>query len=136
MSKYSVKSKGILSNFKYGGYVVFEKDGHGLVVSLLNIPNCRWIDARIACQNLVLNGYYDWRLPNKDELELINNNIFKKSIGDFGTKKTHNWKEFTYWSNTTEEGLKVWVLNYPYERFSLVGNSIGETHLARAVRDF
>ena len=59
MTGYSVKHKGIVSNFKNGGYVFYENDGHGLVVSLSDVGNFNWIDARIACDELVLNGWYN-----------------------------------------------------------------------------
>jgi hypothetical protein len=44
------------------------------------------------CNDLVLNGYNDWFLPSKDELNLIYQNLALAGIGDFSTSG--------YWSST------------------------------------
>jgi hypothetical protein len=79
ISGFSVEPKGIISPFKHGGYLLFEENGHGLVASLFDIAGTyggrnmgmNWEDAKVACDKLILNGYDDWRLPNKDETVLI-----------------------------------------------------------------
>lgn len=81
MTDISVRPIGVYSKFSNGGFVVHEKDGHGLVLSLIDIgEESIWNDAKTACDELVLNGYFDWRLPTKDELELVINSAFKLGI--------------------------------------------------------
>ena len=76
---YSVKPRGVVSDFKNGGYVVYEKDGHGLIMSPFDIGVFSWDDAKKACEELDLNNYKDWRLPSIKELELIYKNVFNFS---------------------------------------------------------
>ncbi len=68
---YSVEPRGVVSTFKHGGYVVWESEGHGLVMSPVDIGKTSWQDAIAACEKLVLNGYDDWRLPNITDMEYI-----------------------------------------------------------------
>jgi hypothetical protein len=86
MTGYSVKPLGVKSQFKHGGYVVQESNGHGLVAAVCDIGQMNWNDAITACQELVMNGYSDWVLPNKDQLELIYKNLHQKGIGGFSSK--------------------------------------------------
>ena len=68
---------------KRGGIIVYEKNGHGLVVAPndLNITNIAWAHATFLCANLALNGYSDWRLPTQKELNQLYLN--KDKIGGF-----------------------------------------------------
>lgn len=44
------------------------------------------------CHDLIFNGFYDWFLPSKDELNLMYVNLCKEDIGDFD--------EDSYWSSS------------------------------------
>ena len=84
LTGYTVKPRGIVSAYKNGGYVVYEKDGHGFVASLCDIyvdHNWSWTEAKNTCDEFVINSYNDWFLPSKDELLLIYTNLFKLGIG-------------------------------------------------------
>ncbi len=84
MTGYTIKSRGVTSQFKYGGFVVYEKDGHGLVAAITDLGKMDWNAAKTACDELVLNGYSDWHLPTLDELDLLYVNLRKFNIGGLG----------------------------------------------------
>jgi hypothetical protein len=86
---YSVKPRGVISHFKNGGYVV--KDGYGLVLSLYDVGNYNWENAKPACEELYLNGYSDWRLPSKEEKEFIYNNLCKTNFFRCGLTEANYW---------------------------------------------
>jgi hypothetical protein len=78
---------------------------------------------------LSFDGYDDWFLPSKDELDLMYKNLKQKGLGDFGGS--------SYWSSSQS--------NYDYrpwsQRFSdgsQDGNLYSRTNpfLVRAVRAF
>ena len=91
MKGYSVKARGIVSFFRYGGYVVYEKDGHGFVVALIDIAQkgLSWQAASDACGEFAINGYNDWELPSIEDLQLIYKHIYKPGIG--GLEKQFYW---------------------------------------------
>ncbi|HLF62108.1 MAG TPA: DUF1566 domain-containing protein [Saprospiraceae bacterium] len=80
--------------------------------------------ARI-CNDLVLNGYSDWYLPSKDELNKLNLNQF--IIGGF-TAEGH------YWTSSEETNNLAWKQVFPngYQN----GNSKTSVLRVRAVRSF
>ena len=67
---------------KGGGFVAAPTDQKGA------FP---WQKAKERCGNLDLNGFHDWRLPSKVELDLMYENLKKHGRGDFGS----GW----YWSS-------------------------------------
>ena len=71
-------------------FVVYEKNGHGLVAATEDLGIMDWYSAKDACENLVLNGYDDWYLPSKEELNQLYLN--KGKIGGFANS--------IYWSST------------------------------------
>lgn len=81
------------------------------------------IAARL-CGDLVLDGYDDWYLPSKDELNKLYLN--KTAIGGFAAD--------TYWSSSEADANNTWYQFFPtgYQ----VGNSKVGAHYVRAVRSF
>jgi hypothetical protein len=57
------------------------------------------------CAALKINGYNDWFLPSKDELNLIYTNLKKKKIYAL----TNDW----YWSSSQASNVGAW-----FQRFS------------------
>ncbi len=56
------------------------------------------------CDDLVLNGYNDWFLPSKDELNLMRVNLYQQGVGGFN--------EYSYWSSSEFDALTAWVQNF------------------------
>ena len=111
-----------------GGIVVYERDGHGLVAAPTNLGAMNWESAKTACDNLVLNGFSDWRLPSKEELNRLYEN--KDKIG--GSVDGY------YWSSTEYN-------EYPYSNYAWIqgfktGGQYNEkyedSNNVRAVRSF
>jgi len=56
------------------------------------------------CDILVFNGYDDWFLPSKDELNLMYWNLKKKGLGGFSQN--------SYWSSSEESMYSAWHLDF------------------------
>jgi hypothetical protein len=111
------------------GTLISGADGSAIGAGLKNtiniIKGCATasIAARL-CRDLVLNGYKDWYLPSKDELNKLY--INRDSIGAFGI--------YNYWSSTELNSTNAWArsfdLGYVYGP-----NKSSMAHV-RAVRSF
>ena len=85
-----------------GGIVVYEKDGHGLVAAPTDLGVMNWESAKTACDNLVLNGFSDWRLPSREELNSLYEN--RDKIGGFA--------DGGHWSSTGYDNDSAWRLYF------------------------
>jgi len=100
---------------RYGGGIVFYVDGtgeHGLIAATSNenINQIEWLDAKNACDVKDDGTYSDWRLPTKDELNLMYTNIGNGASGS--NKGIGNFELDNYWSSTEGElgyGPGVWA---------------------------
>ena len=136
MTGYSVKPRGVVSNFKNGGYVVYEKDGHGLIMSNIDCGKFNWSDSKIVCDEWSINGYSDWHLPTKEELEFIYNKMYKIGIGGVGLKSSGNWSS-GYWSSTEGPTFFFFGLGDTYkENYKFSIRSEDSQQRVRAVRNF
>lgn len=100
MTGFKVKPRGVVSQFKHGGFVVFEENGHGLVAAITDLGNMDWNSARTACEELILNGYSDWHLPSKEELNSVYVNLKQVGVGGFAGN--------SYWSSTEGDNYNAW----------------------------
>lgn len=89
---YAINDKGVV----YGEVVkLFEKDwvelkAINIAVMKTDIGYGDWLDMNALCENCTHDGYTDWRLPTKNELESMYNE--RRKIGNFSNKY--------YWSST------------------------------------
>jgi hypothetical protein len=83
----------------------------------------KWADAKKYCQDLVLGGKADWRLPRIDELETIVDfsRYFPAIDPVFSTSFSTNW-EADYWSSSSST-------YHPADYAWYVGFSNGNVHI-------
>ena len=126
MTGYTVKPRGVTSQFKHGGFVVYEKDGHGLVAAITDLGDIDWNSAKTACDELILNGYSDWYLPSKEELNSVYVNLKKFAVGGFANNN--------YWSSTEGAFNDAWSQNFNYGNQNAITKNY--TPYVRAIRAF
>ena len=126
MTGYNVKPRGVVSQFKHGGFIVFEENGHGLVAAITDLGNMDWNSAKTACEELILNGYSDWHLPSKEELNSVFFNLKQVGVGGFTSAD--------YWSSTEYNLYHAWTQFFGegYQN----GLNKTSTRRVRAVRAF
>lgn len=56
------------------------------------------------CAGLAYNGYSDWFLPSKDELDLMYKNLHKRGIGGFS--------DYSYWSSSGYNSKYAWLQRF------------------------
>lgn len=107
-----------------GGIIVYEKDGHGLIVAEADLKKGNFSQARNFCDDLVLNGFDDWYLPDVNELMLIYQNVKLKGLSQFDA-------DF-YWSS--EKGFLRWGFSFASGGSAKLGTLI--KYNVRPVRKF
>ena len=93
---------------EHGGGIIVYIDGsglNGLIASKADEPcgnKYSWKVAKKVCKELVENGYNDWRLPSKDELNIL---YFNKSVvGGFADN--------LYWSSSEYDVNYAWYQGF------------------------
>ena len=89
-----------------GGIIVYtdEKGEHGLVCSISDLGIGDWNSAKQLCDNYNEGGFSDWRLPTKDELQLIYLLLHKRKIGGFASS--------IFWSSTEFNKSSAWLQHF------------------------
>ena len=84
-----------IGQYYQGGIIVKldENAEHGLIASKKDLGVYDWLTAKKECEELEINGYDDWQLPSKDEIDILYKS--KDQIGGF----TDDY----YWSCTDIE---------------------------------
>ena len=82
--------------------------------------------AASLCELLVLNNYYDWYLPSKDELYLLY--MQKNTIGGFA----NSW----YWSSSEIDGTYAWIHNFDSSHGNAINGNKNSSYNVRAIRTF
>ena len=113
---------------------MWESDGHGLVASVCDIiGKFKLNDAKAACEELFINGYSDWYLPSKDELEKVYEKLYKIGIGRFMKLGGGYWSSTKF--NNCEFPDCAWHFDFYYGKPS---PEVGDRreYYVRAVRSF
>ena len=82
------------------------------------------------CDALVYDGYSDWFLPSKDELNLIYENLYLKGVGDFIDNDHIGY----YCSSSEYDVDEKWSQNFNGDGYQLIGvkNTMGPIRAVRA----
>ena len=132
MTGYKVKPRGVVSQFKHGGFVVYEENGHGLVAAITDLGKMDWNSAKMACNELIFNGYSDWHLPTKYELNALYVNLAWHVVGGFASS---TYSRSTYWSSTEYNYENHACLQY-FDDGGQDNGAKGSDYNVRAVRAF
>lgn len=111
----------------YGGGIVIyvtPKGDHGMIVSSKEVGSVDWEKARKICEAYKVGNFSGWRLPSKDELNIIYQN--RKYLG--------NYAKGGYWSNT-EEG-KNSAISQNFSNGNIGKSNKSAAMAVRAVRPF
>jgi hypothetical protein len=118
---------------RYMGGRIFSinvNDGSGLVADKADLGEAAgssWQKAKDLANNLSTEGYADWYLPSKAELDLLFKNLKEKNEGNFTS--------YNYWSSTQgERSTNAWKQDfsagYQHENYTYLKQGV------RAIRAF
>lgn len=99
--------------------------GQANTLSILDSCSTAGIAARL-CNDLVLNGYSDWFLPDKDELDLMYDNLKAAGLGGFANSN--------YWSSSSSGTVNAWSQSFINGAQTQTAKTIGLR--VRAIRRF
>jgi hypothetical protein len=109
-----------------GGGLVFSVGEDQYMECSMALVKYSWSSAANAVKNFKGGGFSDWKLPSKEELDLIYQNLRKNNLGNLGD----NW----HWSSSEFSNFHAWA-----QKFSsgLQGShDRSYTYSVRAVRVF
>ena len=112
----------------YQGGVIFSLNGSGgglIAATSDQSSDATFYPALITCIDLILNGYSDWFLPSKNDLNQMYLN--KALIGGFTSD--------AYWSSTETDQFNAWVQVFS-QGFHLVASKENSAARVRAIRAF
>jgi len=104
------------------------KSNTRLIVEQLRILGENGCAAEL-CVKLKYNGFADWFLPSKDELDLMYKNLKQENTGGFGTR-------ISYWSSSQVNKECAWYQNFGNGRQYNYGNYKYDGFMVRAIRSF
>ena len=85
-------------------FIVNKKSGIVAAENILGLMT--WEEGKKACEDLVLNGYDNWRLPTMKELSLFYYEIYIKGLSNLPTG--------FYWSSKENTGIRelAWCFDF------------------------
>jgi hypothetical protein len=87
------------------------------------------------CVALIINGYSDWFLPSKEELNLMYERLHLQGIGDFGQPTNDEWwMNWWYWSSSQDDDDHAW--NQSFDDGYQGHNYKDTEYKVRAIRAF
>jgi len=89
--------------------------------------NAASVYAAQLCAALNYDGFYDWYLPSRDELDLMYKNLKQKGLGNFSGE----W----YWSSSQDHNRDAWSYNFNNGSQNATTYKLN-TYSVRAVRAF
>ncbi len=103
-------------NFADGGIIVYtdNNEEHDLICSKVDLGKATWDDAKNLCKSYDSDGISDWRLPNINELILIQTFLYSNNL--LGNSNQY------YWSSTESSSDGVWLLQHGQNK-KVYGNS-------------
>jgi hypothetical protein len=122
---------------KYQGGIIFYVDNsgkHGKICAKVDLGKLDWYEAMEECQNLNLNGYSDWYLPNKKELDQMFRQ--RKVIGNFVDEYESDIEYCNYWSSTNTNKWNPEGTNFGLDSDNGFGAQETNLFFVRAIRDF
>lgn len=110
------------------------QDGGDNTQKIISAQGSNGSYAASLCAKYEIDGYDDWFLPSKDELQLLyeNRELFEGSVNDLPTPLT----EGLYWSSTEYEIGTAWVQDFTTGEQHLDNTSDEANVHTRAVRKF
>ena len=115
---------------KYAGGIIFWLDGNGGGrVAAPSDQNCNgnWYGALDVCNNYTHEGYSDWFLPSRDELNQMYHNLHQQGLGGFASNY--------HWSSAPFDLYDAWFHSF-YDGIPWYTNKTNAPLLVRAVRAF
>ena len=127
----------------YGEYISEASEtavGSGFSNTMAIVNNCNEMNiAARVCNDLSLNGFDDWFLPSKDELNLMYENLHLNGLGGFLDEQGPPFYTGRYWSSSDGElnGEAAWNQNFDDGSQSTYDYGIKDNELqVRAIRRF
>jgi hypothetical protein len=105
--------------------------GSGMNNTALIATNCSENNiAAKVCNTLSLNGYNDWFLPSRGELQLMYQNLHQNGFGDFSSVPGAN----DYWTSSQFNNVSAWYRSFGANTQN-TGSKTGSLRV-RAIRKF
>jgi len=83
-----------------------------LISELYDRTAGEWDTAAQYCDELVFNGFNDWFLPSKDELDFMYGNLKRRNLGDF--KNDRYWSSSMYLNEVYWQNFRDGTINNTY----------------------